>query len=136
MVEGLADGSEAGLAHLSHAAATGSAAPRPKRSPDLVCPILRGGREECGEVTPVLISGCGAPGPAQEAPYPCPSRLGTAGVSTPALSSRRSSSAPRTARWCSQSNLHEIGRFLVSGTQAKSCRGLVCVGHGAPCKLE
>ena len=136
MVEGLADGSEAGLAHLSHAAATGSAAPRPKRSPDLICPILRGGREECGEVTPVLISGCGAPGPAQEAPYPCPSRLGTAGVSTPALSSRRSSSAPRTARWCSQSNLHEIGLFAISGTQAKWSEGLVCVGHGTPCKLE
>ena len=32
MVEGLADGSEAGLAHLSHAAATGFAAPRPQRS--------------------------------------------------------------------------------------------------------
>ena len=132
MVEGLADGSEAGLAHLSHAAATGSAAPRPKRSPHLICPILRGGREECGEVTPVSITGCGAPDPAQERPYPRASRPRTAGVSTPALSSRRSSVAPRTARWCSQSNLHEIGRFLVSGTQAKSCRGLVCVGHGAP----
>ena len=136
MVEGLADGSEAGLAHLSHAAATGSAAPRPKRSPDLVCPILRGGREECGKVIPVSITGCGARGPAQEAPYPCPSRLGTAGVSTPALSSRRSSSAPRTARWCSQSDLHEIGRVAISRTQAKWSQGLVCVGHGTPCKLE
>ena len=46
MVEALADGGEAGLAHLSQSAATGSAAPRPKRSPHLICPILRGGREE------------------------------------------------------------------------------------------
>ena len=46
VVEGLTDGGEAGLAHLNNAAATGSAAPRPKRSPHLICPILRGGREE------------------------------------------------------------------------------------------
>ena len=74
MVEALADGGEAGLAHLSQSAATGSAAPRPKRSPHLICPILRGGREEYGEVVPVFISGYGARGPAQEAPYPCPNR--------------------------------------------------------------
>ena len=39
MVEGLADGSEAGLAHLSHAAATGSVAPRPQKSAQLICPM-------------------------------------------------------------------------------------------------
>ena len=112
MVEGLADGSEAGLAHLSHAAATGSAAPRPKRSPDLICPILRGGCEEYGEVIPVFISGYGARGPAQEAFYPCPSRWRHIGFSTPELSTRQSSAAPRTARHCSQSNLHKIGRVF------------------------
>ena len=36
MVEALADGGEASLAHLSQSAATGSAAPRPKRSPHLI----------------------------------------------------------------------------------------------------
>ena len=109
MVEGLADGSEAGLAHLSHAAATGSVAPRPQKSAQLICPILRGGREECSEVAPVSISGCGARGLAQETPYPCPSRWRHIGFSTPELSTRQSSAAPRTARHCSQSNLHKIG---------------------------
>ena len=82
-----------------------------------------------GVSTPVSRTEWGAPDPAQEAPYPRPTRPAPAGFSTPVLSRRHICAAARTARWRSQSLLHRIAPFPLSRTQANGAGGLTGTAH-------